>query len=167
MNVKIVFIDDAAFALQRLKEHCSEDSGHWVLVACAPKITRRASRWGNRSTLDKWRNKWAKNLFEGLIPHSPLLQSARVSTHISEVSVQQMTAQLHAEHRRRRCSTGAAPRPSPSHHRPISCPAQPSWPARCSASWASALRWRLIERPTPHIAKKQPAGCFFYGCFMG
>ncbi len=98
MNVKIVFIDDAAFALQRLKEHCSEDSGHWVLVACAPKITRRASRWGNRSTLDKWRNKWAKNLFEGLIPHSPLLQSARVSTHISEVSVQQMTAQLHAEH---------------------------------------------------------------------
>ena len=110
MNVKIVFIDDAAFALQRLKEHCSEDSGHWVLVACAPKITRRASRWGNRSTLDKWRNKWAKNLFEGLIPHSPLLQRARVSTHISEVSVQQMTAQLHAEHPQAQVLDGRRPK---------------------------------------------------------
>ena len=98
MNVKIVFVDDAAFVLQRLQEHAAVTDGHWVLVACAPKITRRASRWGNRSTLDKWRNKWAKNLFEGLIPQSELLQSARVSTHISEVSVQQMTAQLHAEY---------------------------------------------------------------------
>ena len=98
MNVKIVFVDDAAFALQRLAERNGPTNEHWVLVACAPKITRRASRWGNRSTLDKWRNKWAKNLFEGLIPQSELLQSARVSTHISEVSVQQMTAQLHAEY---------------------------------------------------------------------
>ena len=98
MNVKIVFVDDAAFVLQRLQEHAAVNDGHWVLVACAPKITRRASRWGNRSTLDKWRNKWAKNLFEGILPHSTQLQNARVSTHISEVSVQQMTAQLHAEY---------------------------------------------------------------------
>ena len=68
------------------------------MVACAPKITRRASRWGNRSTLDKWRNKWAKNLFEGIVPNSQPLQSGHLSTHISEVSVQQMTAQLHAEY---------------------------------------------------------------------
>ena len=98
MNVKIVFVDDAAFALQRLTERAANCEEHWVLVACAPKITRRASRWGNRSTLEKWRNKWAKNLFESLIPQSTLLQKARVSTHISEVSVQQMTAQLHAEY---------------------------------------------------------------------
>ena len=98
MNVKIVFVDDAAFVLQRLQEHAAVNDGHWVLVACAPKITRRASRWGNRSTLDKWRNKWAKNLFDGILPHSTQLQTARVSTHISEVSVQQMTAQLHAEY---------------------------------------------------------------------
>ncbi|MCD2167605.1 MULTISPECIES: hypothetical protein [Comamonas] len=98
MNVKIVFVDDAAFALQRLNERATINDEHWVLVACAPKITRRASRWGNRSTLEKWRNKWAKNLFEGLIPQSTQLQRARVSTHISEVSVQQMTAQLHAEY---------------------------------------------------------------------
>ena len=98
MNVKIVFVDDATFALQRLSERSHAADQHWVLVACAPKITRRASRWGNRSTLDKWRNKWAKNLFEGLIPQSDQLQQSRVSTHISEVSVQQMTSQLHAEY---------------------------------------------------------------------
>ena len=98
MNVKIVFIDDAAFALRRLSERAATADEHWVLVACAPKITRRASRWGNRSTLDKWRNKWAKNLFEGLIPNSKHLQQGRVTTHISEVNVQQMTAQLHADY---------------------------------------------------------------------
>ena len=98
MNVKIVFVDDADFTLKRLGEYAHADNEHWVLVACAPKITRRASRWGNRSTLDKWRNKWAKNLFEGKQPNSQPLQSGHLSTHISEVSVQQMTAQLHAEY---------------------------------------------------------------------
>ena len=98
MNVKIVFVDDAAFALQRMGEHAAVTDGHWVLVACAPKITRRASRWGNRSTLEKWRNKWARNLFDSILPHSQALQDAHVSTHISEVSVQQMTTQLHAEY---------------------------------------------------------------------
>ena len=98
MSVKIVFVDDAAVALQHLAAHDANSGDHWVLVACAPKIARRASRWGNRSTLDKWRNKWAKNLFDAIIPHSPQLRSVRVSTHISDASMQQMTAQLHATH---------------------------------------------------------------------
>lgn len=98
MQVKIAFIDDSAHALQHWSALPEQPDTHWVLVACAPKITRRASRWGNRSTLDKWRNKWARNLFDDLLARSQLLQRGRVTTQVAEAALQQITMQLHADY---------------------------------------------------------------------
>ncbi|GAB2486893.1 hypothetical protein GCM10027082_42390 [Comamonas humi] len=98
MQVKIAFVDDSAHALQHWSALPAQPDTHWVLVACAPKITRRASRWGNRSTLDKWRNKWARNLFDDLLARSQHLRQGTVSTQVAEAALQQITMQLHAEH---------------------------------------------------------------------
>ncbi len=70
METVIVYIDDAAYARQQLTPML--DAGrpdvHWVLVACAPRMTHRISKWVSHSARENWRAKWSGKLFDEVSP---------------------------------------------------------------------------------------------------
>ncbi|RZL92155.1 MAG: hypothetical protein EOP82_10830 [Variovorax sp.] len=72
MEKIILYVDDAAYArefLDRLDANAA-DAGvrHWVLVACAPRMTHRISKWVSHSARENWRNKWFAKVQEQLLP---------------------------------------------------------------------------------------------------
>ena len=75
MNNIIVYVDDAAYALQTLRPLLLADSGsgpvRWIVVGCAPRVTHRVSKWVTHSARESWRGKWADKVFAQL---QPLLQ---------------------------------------------------------------------------------------------
>lgn len=75
MNNIIVYVDDAAYALQMLEPMRTGDSANgpvrWIVVGCAPRVTHRVSKWVTHSARESWRGKWADKVFSQL---TPLLQ---------------------------------------------------------------------------------------------
>ncbi|MES2363902.1 MAG: hypothetical protein V4646_19185 [Pseudomonadota bacterium] len=76
MDNIIVYVDDAAYALQMLQPMRLADGAHssparWIVVGCAPRVTHRASKWVTHSARESWRGKWAEKVFARL---QPLLQ---------------------------------------------------------------------------------------------
>ena len=75
MNNIIVYVDDAAYALQILQPMRGADSAsgpvRWIVVGCAPRVTHRVSKWVTHSARESWRGKWADKVFAQL---QPLLQ---------------------------------------------------------------------------------------------
>ena len=67
MNKVIVYLDDAAYARQHLPA-ADGTATHWVLVACAPRMTHRISKWVSHSARENWRAKWADKLFGEMVP---------------------------------------------------------------------------------------------------
>lgn len=72
METTIVYIDDEAHArfvlAPLLQAQQARLSVRWILVACAPRITQRVSRWGTNSGRANWRGKWAGKVFEQVVP---------------------------------------------------------------------------------------------------
>jgi hypothetical protein len=65
----IVYIDDAAYAQQQLAPMLSSQlPTRWVLVACAPRMTRRIGKWLSNSARENWRDKWCDKLFAQMLP---------------------------------------------------------------------------------------------------
>ena len=86
MDKVIVYVDDADYARQKLESMAARSAAantHWVLVACAPRMTHRISKWVSHSARENWRAKWADKLFAQL---QPWLGGAggRVSTVLAE-----------------------------------------------------------------------------------
>lgn len=75
MNNIIVYVDDAAYALQMLRSlRPGSNAGgpvRWIVLGCAPRVTHRVSKWVTHSARESWRGKWADKVFAQL---QPLLQ---------------------------------------------------------------------------------------------
>ena len=70
LDTYIIYLDDAAYAHEKLKALLSQ--GHikrFVLVACAPRMTRRIGKWLSHSARENWRDKWCEKLFSQFVPH--------------------------------------------------------------------------------------------------
>lgn len=67
MDKVIVYLDDPAYASQRMPAAGGAPT-HWVLVACAPRMTHRISKWVSHSARENWRAKWADKLFDQVVP---------------------------------------------------------------------------------------------------
>jgi hypothetical protein len=64
MDTFIVYLDDAAYAEHMLEPMLNQStSTRWVLVACAPRMSRRIGKWLSHSARENWRNKWCDALF--------------------------------------------------------------------------------------------------------
>jgi hypothetical protein len=71
METIIVFIDDADYAMQMLHPMlpaANDLPTRWVLVGCAPRITRRISKWVTQSARHSWQASWADKVFAQVVP---------------------------------------------------------------------------------------------------
>jgi hypothetical protein len=98
----IVYVDDAAYAEQQLapmkggRPPCAGMT-HWVLVACAPRLTRRIGKWVSHGARQSWRAIWAQKLFARTVPQ---LQAGgdRVTPVLADRPLPELTRRLMAEH---------------------------------------------------------------------
>lgn len=100
METIIAYVDDAAHAqplFQVMKAKQQAGQTHWVLVACAPRITHRVSKFASNRSRENWRNKWAERLFEDCLPmlHG---QGAEVSTVLARGPLPELLESLHAQY---------------------------------------------------------------------
>jgi hypothetical protein len=66
----IVYLDDAEYAQRELAELLAQTyTKRFVLVACAPRMTRRIGKWLSHSARENWRDKWCDKLFSQFTPH--------------------------------------------------------------------------------------------------
>ncbi len=102
MDKIIVYVDDAAYAEQQLVPMKSSDRSpaartHWVLVACAPRLTHRISKWVSHSARENWRQKWSDKLFAAVAP--PLTARGDVvTTVLAKGPLPELTDKLINEH---------------------------------------------------------------------
>lgn len=103
MDNIIVYVDDAAYALQMLQPMLQPASPgdstptRWIVVGCAPRVTHRVSKWVTHSARESWRGKWAEKVFGQL---TPLLQegSNTVITQLAQTSLCAQTEALVRAH---------------------------------------------------------------------
>ena len=120
MDNIIVYIDDAAYALHMLQpmlpnagpdddaarapalgslgSGASSAAGtHWILVGCAPRVTRRVSKWVTHSARDSWRRKWADKVFSAIVP-ALQWRPGTVTTLLADTSLSDQTEALIRQH---------------------------------------------------------------------
>jgi hypothetical protein len=69
MDTLIVYLDDASYAERMLAPMLNKDTAtRWVLVACAPRMSRRIGKWLSHSSRENWRDKWCDKLFSQITP---------------------------------------------------------------------------------------------------
>ena len=96
MNKVIVYLDDPAYARQRMPAVDGAPT-HWVLVACAPRMTHRISKWVSHSARENWRAKWADKLFDQVVP--PLRERGDAVTPVlARGPLPELTRSLMVEH---------------------------------------------------------------------
>jgi len=96
MDKVIVYVDDPAYASQQMPAAGGMPT-HWVLVACAPRMTHRISKWVSHSARENWRAKWADKLFGQVVP--PLRERGDAVTPVlARGPLPELTRALMAEH---------------------------------------------------------------------
>jgi hypothetical protein len=69
LTTYIVYLDDAEFAQRELAAVLAQPGQkRWILVACAPRMTRRIGKWLSHSARENWRDKWCDKLFAQFMP---------------------------------------------------------------------------------------------------
>lgn len=64
-----VFVNDAEYARHLLQPMLQgEGPTHWVLVGCAPTLSRHIGRWVSQAARQQWRERWAAEIFSVLEP---------------------------------------------------------------------------------------------------
>jgi hypothetical protein len=106
MPTVIVYLDDPDYARRQLCAATPDgDAGvapghgpiHWVLVACAPRMTHRISKWVSHSAREKWRDRWADKVFSAT---TPWLAGAddRVTALVARGPLPELLRHLQADH---------------------------------------------------------------------
>ena len=97
MEKIIVYMDDPAYALQQLAPmRCRPGGTHWVLVACAPRLTQHVSKWVSHAAREKWRANWSEKVFAEVMP--TLASGGDAATRVvAKGSLQELTKKLVAQ----------------------------------------------------------------------
>jgi hypothetical protein len=82
----------------------------WVLVACAPVLTRHIGRWVSQAARRQWRERWAAELFAALEPELLAQPGSTVESVIAKRPLADVSAQLLAATPRLRLLDARAPR---------------------------------------------------------
>lgn len=160
METVIVYIDDAAYGRQQLRAVLDAGASdqaplppvHWVLVACAPRMTHRISKWVSHSARENWRAKWSEKLFNEV---SPWLHQRgdRVTEVLARGPLTELQAQLAAEHRtdhlldarRPKLGHDLPPVLAPQEPPPAADGKRPPWSLPGAVAGMFGLAWVLAE----------------------
>ncbi|WP_295527706.1 hypothetical protein [uncultured Pseudacidovorax sp.] len=110
MDKIILYVDDAAYAVEHLDQLAPAAPGrHWIVVACAPRMTHRISKWVSHSARENWRAKWFARVQEAL---GPLLarEGAQTTAVLAKGPLVELTQRLHLEHGAARVVDARRPR---------------------------------------------------------
>ena len=101
MDKVIVYVDDAAHAQQILAPLLAGNKGavgtQWVLVACAPRMTHRVSKWVSHRARENWRDNRSEKLFAQLLPWLQSGSPSPVTTVVAKGPLPELVTQLQAE----------------------------------------------------------------------
>ena len=101
MEKIILYVDDAAYAREFLAKLSPETVGkgarHWVLVACAPRMTHRISKWVSHSARENWRTKWFAKVQEQVVP-ALRMEGGQVTPVLAKGPLAELTQRLKMEH---------------------------------------------------------------------
>lgn len=143
----VVYVDDAAHALPLLASLASTfaaTSPRWLLVACAPRVTHRASKWASHRTRENWRNQWADKLFAQLTP-SLQIGNAPAPADVTPLLARQPLPELLAELQQAYGQVQVVDARRPKREAPVQQP-QTRWgPSGLIAGMGSLLAWMLEE----------------------
>jgi len=92
----IVYLDDAAHARGQLAPLRS-GATHWLLVACAPRMTQRIGKWVSHGSRERWRTQWAERLFAAIEPDLRA-RGDRVTALLATGPLPPLAARLQADH---------------------------------------------------------------------
>lgn len=117
MDKIIVYVDNADHALAQLVPMKSRQQvdrhsrlvTQWILVACAPRVTKHISKWVSRRARENWRDQWSEKLFLQLAP-TLKAQGDEVYTVIAIGNLPELTDQLLTQHRGARVMDARCPR---------------------------------------------------------
>lgn len=106
MDKIIVYLDDADHALQQLvpmknvaQPNAEMQTTQWVLVACAPRMTRHISKWVSHSARENWRASWSEKLFAQIVPVLKAQGDTTVTTVVAKGPLPTLTERLLTQHR--------------------------------------------------------------------
>jgi len=106
MDKIIVYLDDADHALQQLvpmknvaQPNAEMQTTQWVLVACAPRMTRHISKWVSHSARENWRANWSEKLFAQIVPVLKAQGDTTVTTVVAKGPLPTLTERLLTQHR--------------------------------------------------------------------
>jgi hypothetical protein len=69
METIIVYVDDAEYALAQLEPmQSAANPVRWIVVACAPHMTRYVGKWLSYKARQGWRERWSEKVFSTLRP---------------------------------------------------------------------------------------------------
>jgi hypothetical protein len=74
-----VFVNDAEHARHLLQPMLGHGRpAHWIVVACAPTLTRHIGRWVSHAARQQWLERWSTELFAQLEPDLRAIPGSRV-----------------------------------------------------------------------------------------
>lgn len=100
MENVVIYVDDAAYARQRLQMLPAAAAGvarHWLVVVCPPRMTRHVSKWVHHTARQNWRDRWSQRLLLQLLPalRGP---GQQVSTFVADGPLHALTRTLIERH---------------------------------------------------------------------
>ncbi|RZJ14272.1 MAG: hypothetical protein EOO54_19475 [Haliea sp.] len=155
MEKIIVYLDDAGYAQKHLAamraggaaSHGKPPATHWVLVACAPRLTHRISKWVSHSARENWRARWADKLFAQVVPSLQAVGDG-VTTVLAKGPLPELTQKLVVEHRAARVLDARRPKFGPDMPPAADDPAAPAsgrWSVPGSALGIGAMLVLALE----------------------
>ena len=113
METIAVFVNDAAHARHVLEPLLEGGRPtRWIVVACAPRLTRHIGRWVSNAARTQWRERWASELYAELEPELAA-DGSRVEKMLARRPLVEVSARLQAREAGVRLLDARAPRWGP------------------------------------------------------
>ncbi len=104
MEKIIVYLDNADHALQQLvpmtgaaPRRDEQAATQWILVACAPRMSKHISKWMSRTARNHWRAQWSNKVFAQITP-TLAAQGDQIDTVLAEGDLPSLTERLVAQY---------------------------------------------------------------------
>jgi hypothetical protein len=90
-----VFLNDGPHALGALQPLLQTGAPrHWILVACAPTLTRHIGRWVTGAAREQWRERWSAELFAQVEPLVKAQAGSRVDKMLAKRPLVEVATRL-------------------------------------------------------------------------